>query len=206
MIIGAGSPTSAAGLQEVLSAGLHGPHRDDRHPAGRAALLDAAWAYERYGAIGATVVLAGERYGDRAAIVDERGTLSFARARPELECAGLAWRSRGLRPVRVWRIMARNHRGLLEALFAAAKCGARIVLLNTDFSGAPTGCGRPAGGHRSAGGRRGVPAVDRRPARAARNLAGLGRHPQGRTPSTRSSPPPDPVLHPGPGPPPSSSC
>ena len=30
--------------------------------------------------------------------------------------------------------MARNHRGFLEAFFAAAKCGTRIVLLNTDFS------------------------------------------------------------------------
>jgi fatty-acyl-CoA synthase len=30
-------------------------------------------------------------------------------------------------------ILARNHRGLLDALFGAAKSGARIVLLNTDF-------------------------------------------------------------------------
>ena len=29
----------------------------------------------------------------------------------------------------------RNHRGFLEAVFAAAKCGARIVLLNTSFAG-----------------------------------------------------------------------
>ena len=32
-------------------------------------------------------------------------------------------------------ILARNHRGFLEAVFAAAKCGARIVLLNTSFAG-----------------------------------------------------------------------
>ena len=30
--------------------------------------------------------------------------------------------------------MTRNHRGFLEALFAAAKCGARVVLMNTGFS------------------------------------------------------------------------
>jgi fatty-acyl-CoA synthase len=30
-------------------------------------------------------------------------------------------------------ILARNHRGLLYAVFAAAKCGARIIMLNTDF-------------------------------------------------------------------------
>ena len=32
-------------------------------------------------------------------------------------------------------ILARNHRGFLEAVFAGAKCGARIVLLNTSFAG-----------------------------------------------------------------------
>ncbi len=32
-------------------------------------------------------------------------------------------------------ILARNHRGFLDAIFAAAKCGARIVLLNTSFAG-----------------------------------------------------------------------
>lgn len=32
-------------------------------------------------------------------------------------------------------ILARNHRGFLDAVFAAAKCGAKIVLLNTSFAG-----------------------------------------------------------------------
>jgi fatty-acyl-CoA synthase len=32
-------------------------------------------------------------------------------------------------------ILCRNHRWFVEALFAAAKCGARIILLNTDFAG-----------------------------------------------------------------------
>ena len=36
-------------------------------------------------------------------------------------------------------ILARNHRGFLDALFAAAKSGTRIVLLNTDFGGAQLG-------------------------------------------------------------------
>ena len=32
-------------------------------------------------------------------------------------------------------ILVRNHRGFLEAVFAAAKCGAKIILLNTSFAG-----------------------------------------------------------------------
>ena len=32
-------------------------------------------------------------------------------------------------------ILVRNHRGFLDAVFAAAKCGAKIILLNTSFAG-----------------------------------------------------------------------
>src|SRR5205823_346758 len=32
-------------------------------------------------------------------------------------------------------LLARNHRGVLEAVFGAPKCGARIVLLKTSFAG-----------------------------------------------------------------------
>jgi fatty-acyl-CoA synthase len=97
-------------------------------------IIKAAWAYQRYGAIGASVVLAAERFGDRAAVVDERGTLSYRELDRHSDAIASAWVTRGLRSGRAVAIMARNHRGFLEALFAAAKCGARIVLLNTDFS------------------------------------------------------------------------
>lgn len=47
-----------------------------------------------------------------------------------------AWRSRGFRAGDGVGILARNHRGFLDGLFAAAKSGSRMVLLNTDFGGA----------------------------------------------------------------------
>jgi fatty-acyl-CoA synthase len=46
-----------------------------------------------------------------------------------------AWRDKGLDPGDGVAILVRNHRGFLDAGFAAAKCGARIVLLNTSFAG-----------------------------------------------------------------------
>ena len=46
-----------------------------------------------------------------------------------------AWRERGLSAGEGVAILVRNHRGFLEAVFAAAKSGARIVLLNTSFAG-----------------------------------------------------------------------
>ena len=43
------------------------------------------------------------------------------------------WRRRGLGPGASVAILAGNHRGFLEAVFAAGKCGAGVVLLNTGF-------------------------------------------------------------------------
>src|SRR5262249_42484502 len=45
-----------------------------------------------------------------------------------------AWIEQGLKPRDGVAIMTRNHRGFLEALFAAARCGARVILMNTGFS------------------------------------------------------------------------
>ena len=45
------------------------------------------------------------------------------------------WLDRGFTPGEGVAILCRNHRHFLEAFFAATKCGARIILLNTDFSG-----------------------------------------------------------------------
>lgn len=95
------------------------------------ALRDVA----RYGFVGALPALAARRAGDRAAVIDERGSLTFAELDHRANALGNAWRARGLRAGDGVAILVRNHRGFLDALFAAAKCGARIVLLNTDFSG-----------------------------------------------------------------------
>ncbi len=46
-----------------------------------------------------------------------------------------AWRERGLEPGEGVAILVRNHRGFLEPCSRRAKCGARIVLLNTSFAG-----------------------------------------------------------------------
>jgi fatty-acyl-CoA synthase len=48
---------------------------------------------------------------------------------------GPAGRAAGLRAGDGVALLARNHRGFLEATFAAARAGARLILLNTDFAG-----------------------------------------------------------------------
>ena len=75
------------------------------------------------------------RHGDRAVMIDERGELSYKELDERTNALANAWRERGLEAGEGVAILARNHRGFLEAVFAAAKCGARIVLLNTSFAG-----------------------------------------------------------------------
>ncbi len=86
-----------------------------------------------YGPIGASVRTASLRHGERIALIDDRGALSFAELDTRSNALANAWRGRGLREGDGVAILARNHRGFVDALFAAAKIGARIVLLNTDF-------------------------------------------------------------------------
>jgi fatty-acyl-CoA synthase len=92
-------------------------------------------AFERYGMLGGAIALGATRHGDRAAVIDERGTVSYRELDQRCNALANAWRERGLEPGEGVAILARNHRGFLEAVFAAAKCGSRIVLLNTSFAG-----------------------------------------------------------------------
>lgn len=100
-----------------------------------ATLVAAATSMVRYGTIAAGLTLSAARYGDRTALIDELGSLSFKELEERSNRLANAWRARGLRGGEGVAILARNHRGLLDAVFAAAKCGARIILLNTDFAG-----------------------------------------------------------------------
>ncbi len=90
-------------------------------------------AMRAYGPTGGAVRAAALRYGDRTALIDEHGPLTFAELDIRSNALANAWRDRGLRGGDGVAILARNHRGFVDALFAGAKSGARIVFLNTDF-------------------------------------------------------------------------
>ncbi|MET9488533.1 acyl-CoA synthetase [Nocardia sp. NPDC006630] len=98
-------------------------------------LLSAANSLLRYGTLAAGLRLSAARYGDRTALIDELGSLTFAELEDRSNRLANAWRERGLKPREGVAILARNHRGIVDAIFAAAKCGAKIILLNTDFAG-----------------------------------------------------------------------
>ncbi len=91
-------------------------------------------AFERYGLLAGAVTIGAIRNGDRVAIRDDRGDVTYRELDRRTNAIANAWRERGLTPGDGVAILVRNHRGFLEAVFAAAKCGARIVLLNTSFA------------------------------------------------------------------------
>jgi acyl-CoA synthetase (AMP-forming)/AMP-acid ligase II len=86
-----------------------------------------------YGELPAAVTLAAVRHRDAVGLIDERGALTFGDLDARSNALANEWRRAGLSPGATVAILARNHRGLLDALFAGMKTGARVILLNTDF-------------------------------------------------------------------------
>ena len=111
-----------------IRSGLVGPELPHR-------VAQLLLAFERFGMLGGAVAAGAIRHGDRAAMIDERGQVSYRELDRRSNALANAWREHGLEPGEGVAILVRNHRGFLDAVFAAAKCGARIVLLNTSFSG-----------------------------------------------------------------------
>jgi fatty-acyl-CoA synthase len=89
----------------------------------------------RWGEFGMIPALNARRTPNRTAIIDDDGELTFK----ELDDAGHAV-ANGLLAMGVKggdgvAILARNHRWFLIAVYGAARTGARIILLNSEFSG-----------------------------------------------------------------------
>jgi fatty-acyl-CoA synthase len=111
-----------------IRAGLVGPEMPHK-------VAQMLISFERYGMLGGGMSLAGLRHGNQLALIDEGGQLTYKELDQRVNSLATAWRRDGLRAGDGVAILARNHRGFLEAFFAAAKCGARIILFNTSFSG-----------------------------------------------------------------------
>jgi fatty-acyl-CoA synthase len=89
----------------------------------------------RYGAFGGLATHAARRYGDAPALTDELGTLSFRELDNVSNAVGRGLRSEGIGTGSTIGLLNRGHRGLVLAIMAANKIGARAVLLNTGFAG-----------------------------------------------------------------------
>jgi fatty-acyl-CoA synthase len=124
-------PARRAGLEiwsaaVLLRAGVVRP-LSVRQLAGMAKALNA------YGLMGAGTTIAALRDPDGVALIDEQGPLTFGELDRRSDAVAAGWRRRGLQPGTGVAVLCRNHRGFYDAVFGAAKCGARLILLNTGF-------------------------------------------------------------------------
>ena len=116
-------------LGTMVRAGIVAPMRPDKYLR-----IAAAMQRENMG-ITSGFAAAAQRCPDRPGLVDELGTLTWREIdqRADALAAGLHALPGG--QPHVLGIMARNHRGFVEALIAANRIGADVLLLNTSFAG-----------------------------------------------------------------------
>ncbi len=100
-------------------------------PPGR--IVAVLRALLRYGLLGAATVIAAARDRDGLVLIDERGPLTFGELDGRTNALAHEWRRCGVGPGASVAILVGNHRGFLEAVYAAGKCGAGVLLLNTGF-------------------------------------------------------------------------
>jgi acyl-CoA synthetase (AMP-forming)/AMP-acid ligase II len=113
----------------LREAGVIAPMRPDK-------AVRVARTFLRWGASPATGVTgAAIEHPHEIAILDERGSLTWERLHKRSNALGHAFAAMGIGPGDGVGIMARNHRGFLEATLACAKLGASALYLNTMFSG-----------------------------------------------------------------------
>ncbi|EHI13896.1 long-chain-fatty-acid--CoA ligase FadD2 [Mycolicibacterium thermoresistibile] len=89
----------------------------------------------RWGEIGMIPALNARRWPDRVAVIDDEGEMTFAELNDAAHAVANALLAKGVRGGDGVAILARNHRWFLVSMYGAARVGARIILLNTEFSG-----------------------------------------------------------------------
>ncbi|MGH2951581.1 MAG: AMP-binding protein [Solirubrobacterales bacterium] len=116
-------------VRVLANAGVIGPVRPDR-------IARMAVTYARWGKNPATAsALAAIRHGDEVYLHDELGSLTFAEVDARANALARALRERGVAEGDGVAIMARNHRGFVDATLASSKLGCSNLYLNTMFSG-----------------------------------------------------------------------
>ena len=119
---------AARATQALIRSGVLRPDRPDR-------LWRMAQALRYWGpGLAAVYAMGAARYGDRPALIDERGSMSFADldARSDAVARGLI--ESGVHPGDTVGVLCRNHRYFFEVTGALAKIGANALYLNTSFA------------------------------------------------------------------------
>lgn len=89
----------------------------------------------RWGEFGMIPALNARRTPNRTAIIDDFGEMTFAELDEAAHSVANGLLAKGIKGGDGVAILARNHRWFLVAVYGAARAGARIILLNSEFSG-----------------------------------------------------------------------
>ncbi len=116
-------------LSTMVRAGVIAPMRPDKYLR-----IGAAMQRENM-AITSGFAAAAQRCPDRAGLVDELGILTWRQIDRRADALAAALQALPEGQPEVIGLMARNHRGFVDALIAANRIGAEVLLLNTSFAG-----------------------------------------------------------------------
>src|SRR5690349_7638574 len=89
----------------------------------------------RWGEFGMIPALNARRTPNRTAIVDDDGEITFKELDEAAHAVANGLAAMGIKGGDGVAILARNHRWFLISVYGAARVGARIILLNSEFSG-----------------------------------------------------------------------
>ena len=89
----------------------------------------------KWGEFGMLPSLNARRHPDRAACIDEDGEFTYRELDEAAHAVANGLIEKGVKGGDGVAILARNHRWFLIANYGAARVGARIILLNSEFSG-----------------------------------------------------------------------
>lgn len=87
-----------------------------------------------YGPQATMAIQGGRRFANLPAIVDERGTLTYKQVDDQSWALAHGLQRLGVSEGAVVGVLCRDHRGLVLAMAACGKLGARMVLMNTGFA------------------------------------------------------------------------
>jgi len=116
-------------LRVLQKAGIATPIRPDK--AVRALIALGRWGASPAAGVAASAI----RYPNEPMLSDELGELTFAEVQSRSNRLARALAKEGVSEGDGVAIMARNHRGFVEALLAVSKLGANALFLNTMFAG-----------------------------------------------------------------------
>ncbi len=117
----------ARSLQVMHRAGLIPLPRVDH-------ALQAVLAVRQYGPFAGATRHAAQQDKHAVALIDERGPITFAELDAQSNALARAWTEAGHGDGTAIAALCRDHRGLVLAMLAAGKTGARLVMMNTGFA------------------------------------------------------------------------